>query len=519
MRNLTWITLIGCCAVSLIYRLHPIFLGGDSLKTRFMTEDGYLMLTVARNLAIGRGLSVTDGEILTNGIQPLATLLFTVPYLVTGGDKLSSLAGIVAISVVVAIVAALAVRRFAERALAVPEPDPIWFWIVAALWFCGPLLLGHSMNALETGLYSLLVLGTLLLFDRLTRLERPWTFGERVLLGVACGLAFLGRNDAAFLIFAICITQFASVALRPGRGLGAAIAEVVPVGLVSILCALPWLAYNQIYFGSIIPISGTAQSLTAAFGQNSALVPAKLFEHMLPFLPVPGSIEDHPVFRAGAMVLVLAVLGAYAVQLRASQLQSGRLVAAYLIFALCLAAYYGLFFGAEHFLSRYFAPLAPVLMVAALSVGLGLLRLIGEQLARPLGQIGASAALLLATGLFLRQLLLGAGPHGHFQVVDWVEDHVPDTVYIGAIQTGTLGYWHDRTINLDGKVNPEALRARIDRGHVLDYVIDGPIEYLADWQVITTWRQMEHDRFGNVFEVVVDDAAANLGVLRRVAPR
>ena len=64
-----------------LYRILPVFTGQPHLSELFMTEDGYLMLTVARNIAIGLGMSVSEGTIGTNGVQPLATYIFTLPYL------------------------------------------------------------------------------------------------------------------------------------------------------------------------------------------------------------------------------------------------------------------------------------------------------------------------------------------------------------------------------------------------------------------------------------------------------
>jgi hypothetical protein len=110
-------------------------------------------------------------------------------------------------------------------------------------------------------------------------------------------------------------------------------------------------------------------------------------------------------------------------------------------------------------------------------------------------------------------LLPGADGQGHFQVVDWVEANVPDSAWIGAVQTGTLGYWHDRTINLDGKVNPEALAVLRREGHVLNYVRESEIQFLVDWEGIATW--IERDGFGEVFEVLAHDSDANLAALRR----
>jgi hypothetical protein len=50
---------------------------------------------------------------------------------------------------------------------------------------------------------------------------------------------------------------------------------------------------------------------------------------------------------------------------------------------------------------------------------------------------------------------------------------------------GNPGWFHDRTINLDGKVAPEALRAVPDDGHVLDDVLRSPVGYVGDWAGIT----------------------------------
>ncbi|NJN67317.1 MAG: hypothetical protein HC884_11700 [Chloroflexaceae bacterium] len=46
-----------------------------------------------------------------------------------------------------------------------------------------------------------------------------------------------------------------------------------------------------------------------------------------------------------------------------------------------------------------------------------------------------------------------------------IERYVPDGDDIAAFESGTLGYFHDRTINLDGKVNPEVLALHSYRNH------------------------------------------------------
>jgi hypothetical protein len=94
---------------------------------------------------------------------------------------------------------------------------------------------------------------------------------------------------------------------------------------------------------------------------------------------------------------------------------------------------------------------------------------------------------------------------------------VPDEDWVSAVQTGTLGFWHDRTINLDGKVNPQALQALLTEGHFYTYVVSNPqIRWLADWYGMAAFDTEERAGFGDLFEVVVADEARNLAVLRRI---
>ena len=164
-------------------------------------------------------------------------------------------------------------------------------------------------------------------------------------------------------------------------------------------------------------------------------------------------------------------------------------------------------------------PLGPVwvalLIVAAVSVGLDLARRLAPARPGRLAAVAGAGALGLALLLSVRLLLPGQHVHEHFQVVDWVDAHVAEDTWVGAVQTGTLGYWHDRTINLDGKVNPAALAALRAKGDVLDYVVDSPIQYLADWTGLAGWVDRGNARFSEAFEVLVDEPERNLSVLRR----
>lgn len=514
-RKALFLTIALTLAAGTLLRLFPIAAGQPRLSDYFMTEDGYLMLTVARNMAIGLGMSVSEGTIPTNGVQPMATYLFALPYWLTGGDKTASLIGVTLISVLWSVAGIFAVRAYARQALGPRGEETAWPWLVAGLWFIGPLLLRHTMNALETGLYALFVLLALLAFSRILDRGDKAAWPQVLGFGALCGLVFLARNDGAFLVIAIFFCWLLHELLVLRRGLVASAGRLFASGVVCLVVAGPWMIHNKINFGSIVPVSGSAQSFGAELGQNLPMVPVKLFEHAFPMLPVPTALESSPAIIAICAVALLAVGAIYIGQALKFSRPTRFMLLAYALYGVMLCGYYGLFFGAPHFLSRYLMPLSPLLIVAVLSVALMLAGRLMPRQSIPAVALAGCGALLLSLALLARQLLPHGHDQGHFQVVHWVQDNVPAETWVGAVQTGTLGYWHDRTINLDGKVNPQALHALQNRGHVLDYVVQSEIDVIADWSGIAGWPQHEDSDFAQYFEVIVDDKDSNLGVLRR----
>ena len=174
---------------------------------------------------------------------------------------------------------------------------------------------------------------------------------------------------------------------------------------------------------------------------------------------------------------------------------------------------YGFFFGAPWFLPRYFFPLSPLLSVLVITSAGEWLR---KQTARPVmqGLALASAIGMLLAGSYvsLRQYHRGIH-HPHFQVVEWVRSEVPARVWVGAIQTGTLGFFHDRTVNLDGKVNIHAYEALVQKREAEYVVKDTSIQYLVDWVGMKDW--MNKPLVADNFELFESDSERNLEILRR----
>jgi hypothetical protein len=139
-----------------------------------------------------------------------------------------------------------------------------------------------------------------------------------------------------------------------------------------------------------------------------------------------------------------------------------------------LVPYYWLTFFADWFYIRYFAPLS----LLAFVFGPALLVKAARAWAMTLtGAVGATSLVLLALAW------TGWSPFGasaHHEQVELVAEHVPAEATVAAGQSGTLGFLRARVVNVDGKVNPEALAWR---GRMWDYLDRRGIEWFAD----STW--------------------------------
>jgi hypothetical protein len=508
----------GALLLGLGFRVTPLF-DRNRLLSQWPTEDGYFMLTMARNLALGRGLSVAGGEMPTNGTQPLTTLLWAGMYSLFGTD-VGGLLAVQVLSVLIAGATALTIFQLSRRLDPTPEADRRGL-IAAALWFLSPVVMPHTMNCLETGLYALMASLVALVLVAAKKDPGEWSLPRTAAFGVLLGAAFWTRNDAAFLIAACCLYVLWP-ALRAGSqawpALRGRLTRVVLFGGVSVLVASPWLLFNLTRFGHLMPVSGRAESLTGTFASNLPALAVPLLEYSGLLLPIPHAMANRPLVVIVAWVLLLGLLaGVVGARSRLGAGQA-RLLALTGVYGAGLALFYGLFFGAPWFLSRYFLPLSPlvaVLLVAFVADGVSVPWMTTRSVFRRAQPALAALALLAAVGVSARHYARG-DRHAHFHVVEWVRTHVPADTWVGAIQTGTLGYFHERTVNLDGKVNLAAYEALRERREGEYVAYETQIEYLVDWIGMRDW--LTKPAIAENFELLEAAEEENLAVLRRKPP-
>ncbi|UBF30232.1 hypothetical protein K9N68_33955 (plasmid) [Kovacikia minuta CCNUW1] len=507
-------------SIGFFSRLAPLF-NQDGRLMRQPTEDGFLMLTIARNIALGLGMSTADGTIPTNGTQPLFTLIQALAFALVGANKERGVALILAIQIGISMVTAILLFLLTRQVL--KHRNHAWeiAALAATLWFSSPVVLRHTMNFLETGIYFALILASVSIWYRLeirytSKNSVSWSF---IGVGVLLGLTTWARIDAVFLVFSISLWHSLLGLRKPFNQLPRRLLESITIGLTAALVISPWLLFNKLNFGSFMPISGTAQSYTSSFASNAIEVPAQLFEYLTFVLPLPHAIQHHPLVLLFTSLTIFSYLALLAFRSQRFFPNERIFLFVALSYAALLVIYYGFFFGAAHFVNRYLAPISLFTVISSAAfVGSAF-----SWLSKPrftLRLLPATGALLLCLILFSNaRNYLDSKHHGHFQVVDWVSHNVDPNTWVGAIQTGTLGFFHNRTINLDGKVNPAALHASI-HNQLPDYIINqsfdpsgNKIQFLADWSGIAQWHNIPSIR--SHFQLLLNDPSINLAVLKR----
>jgi hypothetical protein len=87
---------------------------------------------------------------------------------------------------------------------------------------------------------------------------------------------------------------------------------------------------------------------------------------------------------------------------------------------------------------------------------------------------------------------------------------------IGAFQSGTLGYFLDNVVNLDGKNNTHALTA-VTTGKVIEYMQAQNLKYITDWPSLIRCY-CNYDEFLQDYEPIAKIGVHQVYRLRRSPP-
>lgn len=352
----------------------------------------------------------------------------------------------------------------------------------AGLWALVLSNLIHNAIGLETGLYAMMILLSSYLYARIIR--RAGTnkvgIGSYAVLGIVLGLTVLARIDAVFLVGAMLAYD---VFARTSRPFGSRLLRATVAGIVAILVSSPWWIYNYTTFGSLMPISGQSESIGSMLTTNISFSSTVLANICFVLFYVPTEFPPGPI----ATIVALLVLGIVAtvkwrtsLVRKLSDLYILTPITVLVLFSGLIVLYYTFVFSAPHFIGRYFHPVrVTALLTAALVVPM-----IVSYLKTAHTPVWKRYALylyvLIAIGFNATHYLY------NFTIKEtsplywaglWAKEH--PQYRLGMTSSGTANFVSGSVVNLDGKVNFDALRARRN-GTMGKYIVRSGINVILD---------------------------------------
>jgi len=445
------------------------FRAPEDLAVTPLFDDGFYALSVARYMALGHGITI-DGIHPTNGFQPLWVFLLSPIYAFVGGNRAAALPWVVLFASLIWAAFGIELARLAHdraRSEGVHARTASAIALILALGTVATFRICHT--GMETGLHLLLLTRAVRHLDAPSRQQPIDIACTSVLLALLC----YARLDAALFVAAFG----AYAAWESLRTRSIVWSRFIPCG-VAALALLPWLLYDLRIDGHLMPTSGRSESVAIDPLLNARATLLGLCRWLFPVVyRIPYWVPLATVVNVGLGALGLAVLlRAGRPRPRLGVVNAG--TAALYIYVALLVAFYTLAFGAPHFQERYLAPAFVAIVPLFASKCAPFLR------ARPRVALAAVAFVAIANVPLLAIYRFGGFDRGgntmYSEQTQFALTHVDPACTIGAMQSGTVGYFRDRVINLDGKVNAGALVA-LQRKDLRSYVDANGVDVVIDW--------------------------------------
>jgi len=221
--------------------------------SNFMQDDSYFYLQVAFNILRGEG-STFHQITPTNGYHPLWMLFSILGLGLAGMDKIVGLNIIFAMQTLIFLGTAFAYYNIA-RVIG----DEFWMAglaILAAYFF--------SMGVYGTEAHLNAFMLTLAIYYLLCALEGDALINW-IIAGIFFGLSILARLDNIFIVGSIVLIGITS---SPKLRLKGQIRRLLSLSIPLALVVIPYLFYNYIAFGHLVPISGTIKGTFPELSAN-----------------------------------------------------------------------------------------------------------------------------------------------------------------------------------------------------------------------------------------------------------
>jgi hypothetical protein len=486
----------------------------------FFVDDAFYYFRIAKNFVSGLGLTY-DGHQVTNGFQPLFLLVILPIFFLTKGNLILPLHLVAVFQSIVSIGIGIFLYKISRIFL------DKWFSIfIVTVWFFSPIAISQEMNGMETGLNLFLIAVTsyYYLSQIVPSIENIKT-RKLILLGVLLSLTVLTRLDGILFMIAV-LMHLLYTALKRHQGttyikkVQSLFRVVFPVALIPLMVLTPWFIFNYQITGHLLPLSGQAirfMSLNYGFGagnfrdqfplqnipityyyENFSFSLMKLLWHH-PFTHSPVKFFSD-LFHVANMdnfqsfhFISLLILATFVITIALFAFSSLRLIfnqmMFYFLYAFLLLCAFTFYIFGQWFYYRYYFPIY-FLMTICGGVVFSLIYTSLKKINNNFGTIfkgGLVALYVLSVSFQIKGFIDMSQDSVHKQfhtLVSVIENVTPANAVIGCFQSGVIGYYSDRQIiNLDGKVNREALEA-MKSGQLGKYIKKKGITYVADWSFI-----------------------------------
>ena len=505
-------------AIGALMQAAYIFAPLESLPHRPFEEDTFFHLSVCRNLAAGKGLTI-DGETPTSGAQP-GTLIYSLAYLAAPDPlSLEALRLVRALGFFGSLLSTLAVFVCAFVLLTKDKGNRLPLALLSsALWTVSYQAFRTNLNGYETVFATSALLFSVAAYVWVaTAANRNWR--RDLIFGMSLALAVYARIDLG--LWALCAALgYLLFSVRP---LKQRLVSIIIWGITASLLTLPFWYHNLVVGGSIMPISGKASAFQMSFhgfwtsagncllrGFNS-LGEVGFLSLYLPY-SINGNAGGLIIAVLGISIIVAALICNRHVRVYLANCIPFSVAAPILAFACLLFGYYIVAHGSWWFMRRYIHP-ERALFFAVSGIYVCSLAYV---VTRPssLQWLRKSSVVILGiifAAVSVAQFAVTWGDktsNQMYAVAEWANKNIPASSRIGAFQSGTLGYFCSNVVNLDGKNNPEALRAMIT-GTGLEFIKDQKIDFVVDWPSQIA-KYVNFERFCHEFEPVATVGASTI---------
>jgi hypothetical protein len=427
-----------------------------------IVDDASYYLTAARNLAAGRGLTF-DGIHPTNGFHPLWLLMLVPLFLLHATPetmiRLVALLQAILLSLAYLVFWRTQSKLFSARTAAITAIPFVYFVFLPCI------------NGMES---ALLILMIAILYGyglHLTQTQPNWR--RAALLGLILGCVLLARLDMIFI--ALCLLGWFSHRFFPIETRSRAVAAVLVCSLAAAALVGPYLAFNYLKFGSVMPISGALKSSFPhiALGANT-----------LPRIAAVGRVN----LISAALAIAWSLWTVIRTLRNRSAADAGFYATATTIFAWAISMhfFYTMIFMKEDTFGWYFViyPLFGIVFVTG-----SIDRMLNSSLiTRPL--VYPATAALFAVALIVWNQTRDPFPENggwHTPVYNaavWAREHTAPEAIFAMSDCGHFGFFSlRRVINLDGLVNDMNFQSTLAEHRLNQYLRENEVDFLVQHAV------------------------------------